>query len=353
MAVGQGSLISGLSYVAVGRESAIGTYNTCTSILPVLSSSLKTLKETKILEQIAKSRTHAQRISLSKVVEGELEFYFQPRLDACQYILQNAMGGTVTSATATGETTGAGANSAMTHTFLIGNMDQSAQSLCINQRKGGSSGGKVWQYHGARVNELMFTAEIDEPLVCKAAMICIDSTQVSNDVESALGSPTSTALSFDAGRLSVEASFASLTSSSYWHIISTEFGWSNSLKADSESRRIGSDILAVLPPGIAVYTLNCTIRFDTTTAYDAMMSATQLSAELEFLGPTLPSSAIRQGLKLQYPKVYISDAGDPEISGPDNILTSEVTFVVLRDDSSSTGYAMRAQVTNQATGYSL
>jgi hypothetical protein len=351
MSVGEGSLISGLSYLAVGRETTYGTYNTCTAGLDFLSCSLKTMKENKILEQVQRSRTFSNRMSLGKVVEGELEFYYQPRLDACNFMLQNFFGGTVTSATATGETTGAGASSAMTHTFLQGSMDQSYPSLCLNLRKGPSSSGKVFQYTGVRVDELMFSAELNEPLICKSAFVCRDSTQNSNDVESASAVPTTSVLSFVDGRMSVESSFASLTSTSIWHVQSVEFGWANSLKKDDDSRRIGSDVLSVCPPGMSQFTLNCKVRFDTTTAYDAMMNATQLACELEFLGPTLPGSSIRQGIKFQFPKVFISDAGDPEVAGPDEMLASQITFHVLRDDSSSTGYAVRALLTNQKTSY--
>lgn len=351
MAVGAGGLISGLSYLAIGREITLGTYNTCTAGLDFLSCSLKVLKENKILEQVERSRSFSKRISLGKVVEGELEYYYQPRLDACNFMLQNFFGGTITSATASGETTGAGANSAMVHTFNVGSMDQSYPSLCINVRKGASSVGKVFQYNGARIDEMMFTAELNEPLKASSSFVCIDATQTSNDVESVSAIPTSAVLSFVDGRFSVEPTFASLTSTSFWNVISTEFGWANSLKKDDDSRRIGSDTLVVLPPGVTQFTLNCKVRFDTTTAYDAMINATQLACQLEFLGPTLPSSAIRQGIKFNFPKVFISDAGDPEIGGPDNLLTSDVTFHVLRDDSSSTGYAVQALVTNQKTSY--
>lgn len=352
MAVGDSAHLGGFSYLAVGRETVTGTYNTCTAGLDFLSLSLKTMKENKILEQVERERTYSKRMSLGKVVEGDVEFYFQPRLDACGFILQNFFGGTVTSATATGETNGAGANSAMTHTFNIGNMDQSFGSLCLNVRKGHTTGGKVFQYSGAKINDLMFSAELNEPLRCNANIICIDSTQVSNDVAGASALPTSSVLSFVDGRLSVEATFASLTASSFWHIVSAEFGWSNNLKNDDDSRRIGSDILAVLPPGMASFTLNCRIRFNTTTAYDAMMNATQLSAQFECLGPTLPGgSAIRQGIKFNFPKVFISDAGDPEISGPDELIMSDVVFHVLRDDSSATGYACQALLTNQKANY--
>ena len=312
---------------------------------------MKTMKENKILEQIERTRTYSKRISLSKKVEGDLDFYYAPTVDACNFMLQNVFGGTITSATATGETAGAGASSAMVHTFNVGAMDQSYPSLCINIRKGDTTAGKVFNYNGVRVNQMTFTAEIDEPLQISTSLIAMDSTQVSNDVASALTVTSASILSFVDGRVSVETSFGSLTSSSFWHVQSVEFGVQNNLKNGNESRRIGSDILTQLPPGIAAFTLNCRIRFDTTTAFAAMINATKLSAQLEFLGPTLTSSAIRQGIKFNFPTLYVSDAGDPEIGGPDEVLTSNVVFHVLRDDTTSTGYAVQALVTNQKTNY--
>ena len=65
----------------------------------------------------------------------------------------------------------------------------------------------------------------------------------------------------------------------------------------------------------------------------------------------MSGSAIREGLKINFPLVQINDAGDPEIGGPDEILTSEVVFHVLRDDSSATGYAMQAVLTNNIQNY--
>lgn len=353
MPVGASALISSFSYLAVSRETATGTYETCTAELPFISCNLKTIKEVKVLEQIERSRSMSKTLSLGKVCSGDVEFYFEPRRAACGFLLQNWMGGTVTSATATGETTGAGAASAITHTFVLGTQANTYPSLSLNHRKGPVTSGRVWQYHGVKVNELMFSAELNEPLVVKANLVAMDSTQVSNDIEANLTFETTVALSFDSGRFSVEATFASLTSSSFWHVQSVEFGMNNAVKVDDESRRIGSDILNVLPAGMAQYTLNCKIRFDTTTAYAAMMNHTTFMCELEFLGETLPAgSAVRQGLKFQFPKVKVMDAGDPEIGGPDEIITSEVTFQVLRDDSSATGYAFQALLTNLRANYS-
>ena len=95
-----------------------------------------------------------------------------------------------------------------------------------------------------------------------------------------------------------------------------------------------------------MFELSCTVRFDTTTAYDAMIAGTELSAEFQFTGDTITGSLAREGIKLQFPSVFIKEAGDPEIGGPDEVLTSEIVFDVLMDDSSAAGYAVKAIVTN-------
>lgn len=346
MAVGDSSLFAGSSYLAIGRETTTGTYNTCTAGLDFLSAGLKTSQDSKILETIQRSRTYSKRIQLSKMVEGSIESYIAPENDAFAYIMQNAFGGTVTSATATGETAG---GLGFTHTFATGSMDQSAPSLCINMRKGPSAG-QVFEYSGVRVNEFGIDAEIDDAVKFSAALVAMDSTATTNDVESALTYTALECLNFINGRISVENSFASLTSTSFWHVQSVSFSMNNSLKTGPEARRIGSATLDVLPPGIQSYTLSMDVRFDTTTAFDAMINATELAAELEFLGSTMTTSVIKRGLKLQFQKIMVKDAGDPEIGGPDEILTSTVEFDVLRDES-ATGYAVQALLTNPTSSY--
>jgi len=347
MGVGQGSLIGNLSYHAFGRELSYGSYNTCTAGLNVLSSSMKVAQETKVLEEIQTSRTNSNALALSKMVEGDMEFYFSPRALAANYLLQNAFGGgPVTSATATGETAG---GAGFTHTVNIQNFDQTYSSLCLNVRKGDSTSGKVFQYDGIRVNEFTFSAEIDEALKCTASLIGRDATVGGTDVAGVLSTGAQQPLSFVNGRFSVEGSVGSLTSTSYWNVQNIEFKISNNLMSDSGSRRIGTNVLQVLPAGMAVFELKVTVRFDTTTAYDAMLAQTQFAAEFEFLGATMATSKIREGIKIVLPAVKILDSGDPEIGGPNELLTSEITFVVLRDLNA--GYACRALVTNDTASY--
>jgi hypothetical protein len=349
MADGQNANVGFNSYIAVGREATFKTYSTCTAGLDVLSASLKTNQEQKVIETVSTKRTHADRILLSKTVEGDLEFHMSADRDAAVYLLHNAMGGgAVTSATAAGDTTGA---AAIEHVFSLNNFDVTYSSLCINHRKGDSTHGKIFEYSGGRVNEFTLAGEVDSELIATSSLIFVDSTVTSNNVASNLTVTGQTPLSFASMRLSVESTFASLTAAAFWHVQSFEFGISNNLKSDSESRRIGSALLDVLPAGIANFTYTFNMRFDTLTAYNAMLNETQLSSQLSFQGPTLTGSSLRQEIRVDIPRIYIQDSGDPEIGGPDEILTSEVSALVLRDDSSASGYAVRAMVRNLTASY--
>jgi hypothetical protein len=348
MAVGQGALMGDLSYLAIGRETTYGTYVTGSAGMNFLSAGLKMTKETKILEEIQTSRTNSNFIQLGRTIEGEIEFYYSPKNLACNYLLQNAFGGgPVTTATATGETAG---GLGFKHQIDISDFSQTYSSLSINMRKGDSIGAKIFEYSGLRVNELSMVAEIDEPLIMNVGLIGKDASISTNDISANLSTLTQTPLSFVNGRFSIETSTGALTSTSYWHVESFEFKIANNLNSDSSARRIGTDTLQVLPAGLATFELKATVRFDTTTAYAAMVAGTRLAGEFEFQGDTLSGSAVREGIKVTLPYLIISDAGDPEIGGPNEVLKSEVTFAVLRDPTAS-GYACRAIVTNLASSY--
>lgn len=349
MSVGQGVLVGDLSYISLGRESTYGTYTTCTAGLNFMSGSMKMLKEVKIIEEIQTTRTNSHAIQLGRTVEGEIEAVYSPRNLACNYLLQNAFGGgPITTATATGDTVGA---ATFTHTVAISNFSQTYSSLCLNMRKGEATNGKVFEYNGIRVNEFTLKAEIDNALMMTAAVIAKDATSTSNDVSAVLSTESQIPLSFVDGRFSVETTEAGLTSTSYWNVQGFEFKISNNLMSDAGSRRIGSDTLQVLPAGLANFELKATIRFDTTTAYDAMLAGTRFAAEFMFEGLTMSGSKLRESIKVVMPYVLISDAGDPEIGGPNEPLVSEINFAVLRDGTTTTGYAVKAHITNDTSTY--
>lgn len=348
MADGQNANTGWSSYLAVGRESTFKTYSTCTAGIEFTSFGMKTLKDSKAIEAVRASRTLVDRIGLGKVIEGDMEWYVAADHDASQYILQNAFGGgVISSATATGDTTGSGV---MDHTYSINGFDATYSSLCFNARKGDSTNGKIFEYSGVRVNELSLKAELDEALLASASLIACESSVTSNNVSSVMTNTGQSPLNFTGMRFSVESSFASLTSSSYWHVQSIEWKLANNLKADAESRRIGSDTLQVLPPGLALFELSVTMRFDTVTAYNAMLNETELAAQMYFEGNTLSGSSLKQFIRVDMPRVYIKDAGDPEIGGPDEILSAQVSFLVMQQETAS-GYACKMVVRNKTASY--
>ncbi len=183
------------------------------------------------------------------------------------------------------------------------------------------------------------------------SVIGMNSTLSGNDVQAGLTSTAAEPLSLVSGRVSVENTLTALTSTSYWEVQNVEFTLGNNLKADNDSRHIGTDSLDILPPGILNVGLKCSLRFDTSTMYDYMVNSTKLSAEFEFLGDTLPGSVIREGIKVVMPRVYVKSGGDPEVGSPDEIMKSEVEFDVVGDDSSSGGYAVKCYVTNLTSSY--
>lgn len=339
---GDNALFAGESYVAVGRESTWGTGVTTTAGIDFISSSIRVVQASQILEEVSRKRTHQRDIRLGKVVQGDLVSNVYPDLTYTAFLLQNAFGGAVTSATATGETTG---GVAMTHTFNTGSFDQSYTALSVTERKGPATGGKVFKYNGGRVNSLQISAQLDQAVQMTASLVFKDATVGATDIENLLTITALEPLTFVGGRFSVEASMSALTTTSHWCVQSVNFGLNNNLKTDAQARCIGSDTLARLPYGVQSYDLGVTMRFDTTTAYAAMVGSETLCGELYFEGSTIPSSSSRRSLKLIFNKLKINDAGDPEIGGPDETLESAVTFTVLRSES-ATGYAVKAELTN-------
>lgn len=342
MSVGENALVGGNGYLAIARETTLGTYATCTAGIDFLSFKFATTKDRKILEQVVTKRYQSKSIGLGITTEGSLEYYFNPGNQAGIYVMANAFGGTVTSATVTAATS-------FTHTIDVGAMDGTYKSLSFNVRYGDATNGKVFQYTGIRVGDFSIKAELDDALMCSAEMIAMDSTSLANDVNTALTITSTNPLSFVSGRLSIDGSVSSLTASSFWHIQSMELKMSNNLKSDSDCRRIGSDKLQTIALGQSSAELTVNMRFDTLTAYSAMLAQTQFAGEFEFTGETITGSTLTNGLTIVMPKLYIKSAPEPEVSGPDEVLKTTVVFDVLRDDSSAGGYALQAVVQNGLT----
>ncbi len=344
------------SYLMVEREKTFKTYNVSTTSKPLAFTSAKfhMEKDSKTLEEITTKRTFANRVGLGRKLDGEVSFYMASDSDACQYLLQNAMGGGVsgtyiTSATATGDTVGA---AVFDHVYSVGNFDVTYSSLSFNHRKGDSTNGKIWAYQGFRVDSFALKAKLDDSLMATVKMIGCDATVGAADLSGSISNTNAqTPLDFVGMAFYVDGTLNSITAASFWHVQSIDFGMSNKLKADASSRAIGSDVVEVLQPGINSQTLKVQMRFDDLTAYNAMLAQTQMACQLKFMGATIAGSVLQQMIKIDMPKVFIKSAGDPEVGGPNDVLKANVEFEILRDVSTTTGYAFQVTVRNKTASY--
>lgn len=344
------------SYLMVEREKTFKTYNCSTTSKPLAFTKAKFIveKDSKNLDEISSQRTLANRVGLGKKVSGDVSFYMAADSDACQYLLQNAMGGgvsggTIISATAAGDTVGAGV---FEHVVSIANFDLTYSSLCFNHRKGDGTNGKIWAYQGFRIDGFSLKAKLDDSLMADVKMLGSDATVGAADLSASISnSNAQTPLDFVGMSFSVDGSLGSITAASFWHVQSIDFGITNKLKADASSRAIGSDVVEVLSPGLCSQTLKVEMRFDDLTAYNAMLAQTQMAAQLKFLGSTITGSKLQQMIQVDLPKVFIKNAGDPEVGGPDDVLKCSVEFDILRDISTTTGYAMKITTRNKTSAY--
>ena len=58
----------------------------------------------------------------------------------------------------------------------------------------------------------------------------------------------------------------------------------------------------------------------------------------------------KKSIRFNFQKLIVKEAGDPEIGGPNEVLTANVAFNVLRDES-TTGYAVNAILTTGITSF--
>ena len=161
------------SYVAVGKESAWGTYASATTAMEFISCSFKTEIESQKLDSIGLNRGYTKRVQLNKNVQGSLEMNLHSVESTM--MIANALGGAIV--------TTPGSTGAYVHSISAGNFDTGVSSLSFNVRKGDTT---PWHYSGGRVNVMKISAEVGEVVKASFEMIFQDSTQLTDDISGTL-----------------------------------------------------------------------------------------------------------------------------------------------------------------------
>lgn len=338
MAVGDGAQAAVRSYVALGKEATFGTYASATSAVEAISCGFKVDIESKKLESLGK-RGYAKRVQLNKSVGGELEEYLHPH--ASVLLFAATLGGGITSAL---HTTGV-----YNHSLTAGNFDTAPASLSFNVRKGDTH---TWRYSGGRVNQLKLSAQVGDLVKASYSMIFKDATQQSDDISGILSVSSVLPFVFNQGQFRYAATEANAaTTTAAEPIQGFELTINNNMVDGNEARQLGTNILSVLPATRRDIELKVTQRFDTTTAYNRFIQATQGAVELFFQAEQIGSTGFYNECTLRFPKVFVNSP-DPELKSDSEILQSEFTLDVVDDaPSTSTGKDIGVTFRNATAAY--
>ena len=328
------------SYVALFKESTYGTYPatvaTGASTIEPLTIGIKTEIESQKLETISMNRGATKRVQLNKNVSGSMEQYLHPT--ESPLLMAVCMGGGIVTSSLTG---------AYTHSLTAGNFDTTPSSISMMVRKGATN---HWQYTGGRVNQMTISGNVGEVVKVAYEMIFRDSTQAGTSIVSSLSISSLLPFTYVDGSYRYAATEAALTSTASEKITGFELVVNNNMKSDADARGLGSNVIDILPPTRRTVEFKITQRFDTTTAWNRFVQNTQGSIELLFQGATITADNLNS-CRIVMPKVFVNTP-DPEVTGPNDLLMSEISFDVLVDNPlTTTGKDIAITFINDVASY--
>lgn len=339
MAVGDNSQQAVNSYLAVFREATWGTYPataaTNATFLPFMSCSFKTDVKSEKIDTIG-HRGYIRRVGLDKTVSGSLEMALHS--EESTLLMGVALGGGIVSTSLTG---------AYTHSISVGNItDTAPTAVSFNYKKGDT----VFNFVGGRVGSMVISANVGEVAKVSFEMMFKDSTIGTSSIASSASYSSVIPFTFVNGVFRYQSTEAlAQTTTAEEAITGFELKINNNLSSDSGARKLGSNLLAVLPPTRRDIEFKVTQRFDTTTVFNRFIQATQGAVELIFSGTAITSEHSNR-MRIIMPKVF-NVTGDTEVGGSGDILMSEITYDVLLDTATTSGREIAITVINNVASY--
>ncbi|HEA21482.1 MAG TPA: hypothetical protein ENH87_11240 [Pricia antarctica] len=341
MVIGSGSEMGVKSYFAFWKEDAFGTVTGLTagtgaSTLEPLNFSVKTEIVSQKLEQIGINRGFTKRVQLDKNVAGTMEQNYHPQESVL--LTAVALGGGITTASLSG---------GFTHQLDAGDFDTSPSSLMFKVRKGQNH---FWEYKGVRINQMTISGNVGEMIKASYEIIAQDSSLTGADISGDLSISAILPYTYVQGVYRYHSNIASMTATVEEFIQGFELVINNNMITDANARALGSNTPQIFPPTRRSIEFKVQQRFDTNTIWNRFVQATQGSVQLRFVGQ---SASAKQNYTcvIDMPKVFVNSP-EPEVAGPNEILSSEITYDVLVDNpDTSTGYDIRFTFINSTTSY--
>lgn len=340
MAIGDGGEAAVRSYVSVGKEATFGTYTAPSMAVEALSCGFMTEIDVEKIDSIGLGqRGMGKRVQKDKKVAGALEAYLHPQESVL--LFGAAMGGGIVSAAHT--------VTVYNHSLTAGNFNTDSASVCFNVRKGSAM---VFAYTGGRVNEMRISANVGEVVKVSYDFVFKDSTNSAADLSTALSISSVLPFTYVQGKYrynTTEATAATTTSEE--PIQGFELSVKNNIVSDKSARALGSNIPQILPATRREIDFKITQRFDTMTAYNRFIQATQGAVELFFQGEQIGSTGFYNEATIRLPKIYY-DKADVELKDTGSILQAEIPCSVVVDNpNTSTGRDIGISFRNGVASY--
>jgi hypothetical protein len=217
--------------------------------------------------------------------------------------------------------------------------------VSFNVRKGDTH---TWHYQGGRVDNLKLSAKVGEFVKMSCEFIFKDSTMLTDNIATALSvTSVSPFVYVDGVFRYAETEAKADTTTAEERIQGFELSIKNNLEP---CREFGTDVLRTLPGKKRDVQLKISQHFDTTTTYNRFIQATQGSVELRFVGDSITAEHNNE-LEIRLPKVF-QNSSDPELGGPDEIVSSEITYDILVDSpATTTGRDIGVTIKNSLQAY--
>lgn len=335
MALGDAAELGYSSFLGVAQEETWGTHITSTNFLEYESESFGKTRDEKILEALGSTgRNPLKRYLGNQMIAGSVECNLNIMEDACAFILNHALAGTVASEMLTGGA--ATETTSYEHVPAQGSFGDSVTSLSFTTRKGST---QLFQMNGCRVNSLSIKGDgPGEPVIMSAEFIGKDSTVCTDTLTVSL-SDDAPLLGQNVTFYTAETEGALDLSGTAETILGFEFTYNNNLINDDSSRSLGDINLSVLPVGRATTSLKLKMRYDTaTTWHDRAFSETAIACELRIdstntLGTEDDDTSASMLIRL--PVAYAKTENlIPEIGEP-GIITYDVELTPLQPTTGS------------------
>lgn len=342
MSVGDSSQQGVNSYLAFIRETTWGTNpntaGTGATAMEFLACSFKTSFDHEKLDTLG-FRGMTKRVMKNKVVQGNVESYLNP--EETPLLIAAAMGAGINNASI---------SAGWSHSMTVGNIVNASISgaafagLTLVERKGDI----VYNYVGGRINSLKITANVNEVAKVSADFIFKDATIGATDIGSTLTYTAALPFTFVNGVYRYQTTEATAdTTTAEEPITGFELNINNNLVSDDSARKLGSNLLAVLPATRREVMLKVTQRFDTTTTYNRMVQGTQGAVTLVFTGATITTASTEPYyMEIRLPKVFHAAGNDPEVGGSGEIIMADIEFDCLMDSAGSAGREIGMTVKN-------